>query len=78
MCFFTGKYVCSFFSLCELYNWRYKKLGNLPHVCFWPEYRFANPGFTYDFQLINVEDFNGVGESEPEPYFYQVLIESQF
>lgn len=65
-------------SLCELYNWRYKKLGNLPHVCFWPEYRFANPGFTYDFQLINVEDFNGVGESEPEPYFYQNLAEAEY
>lgn len=35
-------------------------------------YRVANAGLAYDFQLINVEDFNGVGESEPSPYFYQV------
>ena len=61
-----------FFSLCNLYNWRYKKLGNLQHVHSWPEYCTANPGFFYDFQLINVEDFNGVGESQPNPYFYQV------
>jgi hypothetical protein len=38
----------------------------------WPEYCTANAGFCFDFQLINVEDFNGVGESEPNPYFYQV------
>ena len=31
-----------------------------------------NPGFFFDFQLIDVPDFNGVGESEPNPYFYQV------
>jgi len=59
-------------SICQLYNWRYKKLGNLPHVSMWQEYRAANAGFFFDFQLINVEDFNGVGESEPNPYFYQV------
>ena len=61
-------------SLCELYNWRYKKLGNLPHIHIWREYRFANAGFFYDFQLIDVGDFNGVGESEPNPYFYQVTM----
>ena len=31
-----------------------------------------NPGFFFDYQLIDVPDFNGVGESEPNPYFYQV------
>lgn len=59
-------------SLCNLYNWRYKQLGNLPHVQCQPEFQAPNPGFAYDFQLINVEDFNGIGESEPNPYFYQV------
>lgn len=59
-------------SLCNLYNWRYKKLGNLPHVQLLPEFSTANAGLLYDFQLINVEDFQGVGESEPNPYFYQV------
>lgn len=58
--------------LCSLYNWRYRSLGNLPHVTQWAEYRVANPGFRYEYQLVNVEDFNGVGESEPNPYFYQV------
>ncbi|XP_043929809.1 RNA helicase aquarius isoform X2 [Protopterus annectens] len=65
-------------SLCNLYNWRYKNLGNLPHVQLLPEFRCANAGLLYDFQLINVEDFNGVGESEPNPYFYQNLGEAEY
>ncbi len=65
-------------SICSLYRWRYKKLGDLPHVNIWPEYRIANPGFFYDYQLINVGDFNGVGESEPNPYFYQNLAEAEY
>ncbi|XP_011502615.1 PREDICTED: intron-binding protein aquarius [Ceratosolen solmsi marchali] len=65
-------------SICNLYNWRYKKLGNLRHVENSPEYLVANAGFLYDFQLINVEDFNGVGESEPSAYFYQNLAEAEY
>ncbi|XP_075873807.1 RNA helicase aquarius isoform X2 [Nelusetta ayraudi] len=65
-------------SLCNLYNWRYKHLGNLPHVQEQPEFQVPNPGLTFDFQLVNVEDFNGVGESEPNPYFYQNLAEAEY
>ncbi|XP_023807311.1 intron-binding protein aquarius isoform X2 [Oryzias latipes] len=65
-------------SLCNLYNWRYKHLGNLPHVQQLPEFQVPNPGLTFDFQLINVEDFNGVGETEPTPYFYQNLAEAEY
>ncbi|KAI9551525.1 hypothetical protein GHT06_021858 [Daphnia sinensis] len=65
-------------SLCSLYQWRYKKLGNLEHVSSGPEYRVANTGFVYDFQLINVDDFQGVGESEPNPYFFQNLAEAEY
>lgn len=65
-------------SLCSLYNWRYNKLGDLPHVHTWPEYCVENPGFFFDFQLIDVQDFNGVGESEPNPYFYQNLGEAEY
>ena len=38
----------------------------------------ANPGFFYDFQLINVADFNGQGESQPTPFFYQNLAEAEY
>ncbi|XP_055013721.1 LOW QUALITY PROTEIN: RNA helicase aquarius [Boleophthalmus pectinirostris] len=65
-------------SLCNLYNWRYKHLGNLPHVQQLPEFQVPNPGLTFDFQLVNVDDFNGVGESEPNPYFYQNLAEAEY
>lgn len=62
-------------SLCSLYNWRYKNLGNLEHVLQQKEFRTTNAGFVYDYQLINVENFNDVGESEPIPYFYQVILD---
>uniref|UniRef100_A0AAR5QCQ0 RNA helicase aquarius n=1 Tax=Dendroctonus ponderosae TaxID=77166 RepID=A0AAR5QCQ0_DENPD len=65
-------------SICNLYKWRYKQLGNLGHVENWPEYKRANAGFAFDFQLIDVQDFNGVGESEPNPYFYQNLAEAEY
>nr|CAI5843200.1 unnamed protein product [Callosobruchus analis] len=61
-------------SICDLYRWRYNHLGNLKHVEIWKEYQLANAGFEYDFQLVDVQDFNGVGESEPSPYFYQAQI----
>ena len=59
-------------SLAQLYNWRYKELGDLPNVRESPEYKRANPGFSYDYQFVDVGDMNGQGESEPIPYFYQV------
>ncbi|KAH6943956.1 hypothetical protein HPB50_000910 [Hyalomma asiaticum] len=65
-------------SLCNLYNWRYQSLGNLPHVTEWPEYRTGNAGFCFDYQIIDVGDFNGIGESEPNPYFYQNLAEAEY
>ena len=58
--------------LAKLYNWRYRDLGDLPSVTSHPQFRTANPGFALDFQLIDVPDFNGRGESSPLPYFYQV------
>ncbi|CAG2236935.1 CD249 [Mytilus edulis] len=42
------------------------------------EYRLTNAGFVHDFQLIDVQNFNGVGESEPNPYFYQNLAEAEY
>lgn len=65
-------------SLCSLYSWRYRNLGNLPHVLQHQDYQLANTGFAYDYQLIDVQDFNGVGESEPTPYFYQNLAEAEY
>ncbi|XP_017062116.1 RNA helicase aquarius isoform X1 [Drosophila ficusphila] len=65
-------------SICSLYKWRYKKLEDLQHIFERDEYKKANAGFAHDYQLINVEDFKGVGESEPNPYFYQNLGEAEY
>lgn len=65
-------------GICSLYKWRYKKLDDLEHILARDEYKKANAGFVYDYQLINVEDFNGVGESEPNPFFYQNLAEAEY
>ena len=65
-------------SLASLYNWRYKNLGNLSHVLDQKDYVEANGGFSFDYQLVNVGDFNGVGESQPSPFFYQNLAEAEY
>jgi len=65
-------------ELMRLFGWRYKDLGNLDHVTKEPRFKLANPGFVYPFQLINVEDFDGKGESTPTPYFYQNLGEAEY
>lgn len=59
-------------SLCQLYKWRYRTLGDLPGVVKGAEYQVANPGLLHDYQLVDVGDFNGVGETEPTPHFIQV------
>lgn len=44
-------------EIAGLYNWRYKDLGNLPLVQSKPQYLTANAGFAYDYQMIDVPDF---------------------
>ena len=59
-------------------RWRYNGLGNLTHVVESDDYQRANPGFLHTFQLVNVEDFQGKGESTPSAYFYQNLGEAEY
>uniref|UniRef100_A0A383WJ31 Uncharacterized protein n=1 Tax=Tetradesmus obliquus TaxID=3088 RepID=A0A383WJ31_TETOB len=65
-------------SIAALYNWRYGGLKDLPAVTQNPAFLAANPGFGFDFQLVNVPDYNGKGESEPAPYYYQNLGEAEY
>ena len=44
-------------SLAELYNWRYRQLGNLPNVLTQPAFLRANPGFAYDYQFVDVPEY---------------------
>lgn len=65
-------------TISALYKWRYKKLNDLQHVLEKPEYNLANSGFAFEYQMINVENFNGVGETEPNLFFYQNLAEAEY
>ncbi|GAB5588385.1 hypothetical protein Unana1_03285 [Umbelopsis nana] len=65
-------------SIAKLYNWRYKQLGDLPIISELQEYRKANAGFVHDYQLIDVGDYQGKGETEPVQYYYQNLGEAEY
>ncbi|KAE8373213.1 P-loop containing nucleoside triphosphate hydrolase protein [Aspergillus bertholletiae] len=65
-------------SIAELFRWRYKQLGNLPIVETANEFKQANAGFQFDYQFINVPDYQGVGEREPTPHFIQNLGEAEY
>lgn len=53
-------------------------MGNLDHVTESHHYKVANAGFLHTFQAINVEDFDGKGETTPTPYYYQNLGEAEY
>jgi len=63
-------------GLCDLYRWRYTDLGDLklPLLASQP----VNAGVLYDFQMVNVEDYQGQGEFSPTPFFYQNLGEAEY
>lgn len=65
-------------EIASLYSWRYSNLGNLPLVSESEEYTTANAGFVHPFQLINVENFQGKGESSPTAYFFQNVGEAEY
>ncbi|KAH9906170.1 P-loop containing nucleoside triphosphate hydrolase protein [Xylariomycetidae sp. FL2044] len=65
-------------SIAALYQWRYPRLGNLPHVESQQEFQTANAGFKYDYQFINVPDYKGRGEAEPVSHFIQNLGEAEY
>ncbi|KAI9689921.1 MAG: hypothetical protein M1822_009803 [Bathelium mastoideum] len=65
-------------SLAELYKWRYPSLQNLPAVLTQPEFQTANAGFRYEYQFIDVGDYKGKGESQPQPHFIQNLGEAEY
>ena len=65
-------------SIAELYKWRYPKLDNLSNVLTSPEFLAANVGFRYEYQFIDVPDYEGSGESQPSPHFFQNLGEAEY
>ncbi|KAF9580691.1 hypothetical protein BGW38_002564, partial [Lunasporangiospora selenospora] len=65
-------------DMADLYKWRYKNLGDLPNVLERDEFKHANPGFLYDYQFINVDNYKGQGETAPRPHFIQNLGEAEY
>ncbi|RDW67132.1 RNA helicase aquarius [Aspergillus mulundensis] len=65
-------------SIAELFRWRYQNLRNLPAVEQAPEFKQANAGFQFEYQFINVPDYQGTGEREPTPHFIQNLGEAEY
>eukprot|EP00392_Amoebophrya_sp_AT5.2_P000783 g784.t1 len=65
-------------SIANLYNWRYATMKNLPNVTRKIDYRLANTGLIYDYQFIDVQNYNGRGESTPMPYYYQNEGEAEY
>ena len=65
-------------SIAELFKWRYQALGNLPSLAQEPDFARANAGFKYDYQFIDVPDYQEQGEREPSPHFIQNLGEAEY
>ncbi|KAI9010257.1 intron-binding protein aquarius-like protein [Hyaloraphidium curvatum] len=65
-------------DIADLYRWRYHDLGDLPAVLAREEFSLANPGFCFDYQVVDVPDFQGKGEDAPRPYYYQNLGEAEY
>lgn len=65
-------------SLARLFQWRYPSLRNLSTTSSLPEFQHANAGLKYDFQFLNVDEYNGQGEREPTAHFIQNLGEAEY
>jgi intron-binding protein aquarius len=65
-------------SIADLFRWRYGDLGDLPYIMKSPEFARANAGFQYDYQFIDVPDYQGQGEREPSAHFIQNLGEAEY
>eukprot|EP01028_Stygiella_incarcerata_P001588 TRINITY_DN1285_c0_g1_i10.p1 TRINITY_DN1285_c0_g1~~TRINITY_DN1285_c0_g1_i10.p1 ORF type:complete len:1678 (-),score=494.91 TRINITY_DN1285_c0_g1_i10:1974-6923(-) len=65
-------------GLAELFRWRYPGLCDLSDVQNQPRFQKGNTGFAHPFQFINVEDYDGRGEEQPHPYYYQNLGEAEY
>ena len=65
-------------DIAKLYSWRYKDLGDLDRVDTLDQFQKANSGFVYSFQFINVENFEGKGETTPTVHYFQNVGEAEY
>jgi intron-binding protein aquarius len=64
-------------SLSQLFKWNYPGLGDLDGVS-QGEFLNGNPGFKWEYQLVDVPDYGGKGEMEPAPHYLQNLGEAEY
>lgn len=50
----------------------------MPQVHSNPAFRLANAGLRWDYQFIDVQDYQGVGEFSPKAHFFQNLGEAEY
>lgn len=66
-------------SLADLFRWRYTSLGDLGVTKEDDlDFEYGNPGFSFEYQVVNVDDYQGKGETEPMPHFIQNLGEAEY
>eukprot|EP01135_Chromosphaera_perkinsii_P000984 Nk52_evm10s155 gene=Nk52_evmTU10s155 len=65
-------------KIADLFRWRYPSLGDLPHISESVPYRKKNPGFQFDYQLLDVNPPLSQGEREPFPHVFQNSDEADF
>ena len=53
-------------------------MGDLPYVKEDAVFHRANAGFSNEYQLVDVLDYQGRGESTPSPWFYQNKGEAEY
>lgn len=64
-------------EIATLYSWRYPDIEIMTNKCV-EVYPASNAGLKYTFQFINVDDYQGRGETEPTPHMYQNLGEAEY
>jgi len=63
-------------EIADLFRWKYNNnLGDLQNVISSPEYKTR---FVYTNQLINIDDYDGKGETTPTAYYYQNIGEAEY
>ncbi|KAJ3136189.1 hypothetical protein HK100_001918 [Physocladia obscura] len=65
-------------GIADLFRWNYTDLQDLDVQVSGLQFDLANPGFAFDYQFVDVLDYNNKGETEPIPHFLQNLGEAEY
>lgn len=65
-------------SICDLFRWKYPNLKDLSCIKNDLIMKKANPGFAFEFQVVDVPLHNGRGEFQPRLHFIQNYQEAEY